>query len=306
MSANQIYLKTIKFCIIRFLVGFLVVAVSIASLAGLVYIEISGKDIGIIGYLIWAVIMVGVGILAHKYLSYMIKAAHVAVIAQAVATGLMPDDPLAAGMTMVKNRFATANVYYLVNNLVGGAVSEIYKVIGKARNALDFIPGREKITHYLQVFVKIALGSIDECCLGYTFIHPEENAFKSACDGVCIYFQNIKTLLKKAGLIALIEVASVAVLFFIPKLFISKIFFILNAEKFIFNIIAYVLALLLAVIIEMAFIEPYILTRMMYAYMEVVPQTVLSFDLYGKLCDMSNKFKQLFQKVQEEVKATVA
>lgn len=52
------------------------------------------------------------------------------------------------------------------------AVSEIYKVIGKAGNTLDFIPGMEKITQYLQVFVRIALGSIDECCLGYTFIHP--------------------------------------------------------------------------------------------------------------------------------------
>ena len=49
------------------------------------------------------------------------------------------------------------------------------------------------------MFLDISLGYVDECCLGYTFYHPAQNPYKSAADGVIIYFQNWKTLLKGCG-----------------------------------------------------------------------------------------------------------
>ncbi|MCL1981500.1 MAG: zinc ribbon domain-containing protein, partial [Clostridiales bacterium] len=43
-----------------------------------------------------------------------------------------------------------------------------------------------------------------------------------------------------------------------------------------------------------------ILARTMVAYMGVAPTTVITFDLYGKLSVISSKFKELWNKGQQE------
>jgi hypothetical protein len=64
--------------------------------------------------------------------------------------------------------------------------------------------------------------------------------------------------------------------------------------------VAFGMALLIAFAIKSAFIDSFILARTMVAYMSVAPTTVITFDLYGKLCGISNKFKELFNKGQQE------
>ena len=46
--------------------------------------------------------------------------------------------------------------------------------------------------------------------------------------------------------------------------------------------------------------DSYIMIQMMATYMQVAPTTTITFDLYGKLCNISSKFKELFNKGQEE------
>ena len=49
------------------------------------------------------------------------------------------------------------------------------------------------------MFLDISLGYVDECCLGYTFYHPAQNPYKSAADGVIIYFQNVEDVAQGCG-----------------------------------------------------------------------------------------------------------
>jgi hypothetical protein len=42
------------------------------------------------------------------------------------------------------------------------------------------------------------------------------------------------------------------------------------------------------------------MVKMMVSYMQEAPTTVITFDLYGKLCQLSGKFKKLFDKGQSE------
>ena len=53
-------------------------------------------------------------------------------------------------------------------------------------------------------------------------------------------------------------------------------------------------------IVKFAFVDSYIMCQMMVGYMQVAPTTVLSFDLYGNLCNISSSFKELFNKGREE------
>jgi hypothetical protein len=144
----------------------------------------------------------------------------------------------------------------------------------------------------MNLFLDISLGYIDECCLGYTFLHPGQNAFKSAADGVAIYFKNWKTLLKDAAKTTFTVVLSVIVVTLVAFVLFGSLFRFFGWSGFA----AFVLSLLLAWTMKYAFIDSWILVKMMSSYMQVAPTTPITFDLYGKLSGMSAKFKELWQK----------
>ena len=197
---------------------------------------------------------------------------------------------------MVASRFASANVYFVVDRLVSGAVHQLQRVVGKVGGALDVIPGMDSITSVLQTFIGIALGYVDECCLGYCFINEKEGAFKASCDGVVIYYQNVKKLLKDAAVTTLVVIVTTFIAWLFPFIFILGIFRILHWNM----IAAIILAFIVAIVIKTAFIDSYMMVKMMVSYMEVAPSTEITYDLYDKLCKLSGKFKKLFNKAKEE------
>ena len=193
-------------------------------------------------------------------------------------------------------RFGAANTYLVIDRLISGAVNQLQKGVGAIDNVFGDIPGVSTAVSFLQMFIGIALGYIDECCLGYTFLKEEEGAFKAGCDGVVIYFQNIKTLLKSALTTSLIVIGLTFVAWLVPFILFAAIFAALKLNL----ILAIMLAIVTALALKYAFVDSFIMVKTMVAYMEVAPSTVITFDLYDKLCKLSSKFKSLFTKAQEE------
>ena len=297
MKTKDIYLKTMKFVWLKLALGF---GITVAAVVLLALFMLIGSAFGgggmYIMLLIWIVLVGGIYKLAMYYIGYMLKAGHVAVIATAVTTGQLPQDQFAYGKQMVQSRFAAANVYFVVDRLVSGAVRQLQKVVGKIGGMLDAIPGMGSITSILQTFIGIALGYVDECCLGYCFIRQGEGAFKASCDGVVIYFQNAKRLLKDAAVTTLVVILATIVAWVVPFVAFWAIFKALHWNMFA----AVLLAMLVAVVLKSAFIDSYMMVKMIVSYMEVAPSTQITFDLYDKLCKLSNKFKELFGKAKAE------
>ncbi len=297
MTAKQLFNKTRPFCMAKLLLGGITVLASAILFAILMGIGWLFGDGGlVVTFIIW---IIGIGVIRFvvmHYFGYLVKAGHIAVIAEAMKTGQVPANQVSYGKAKVKERFATSNIYFAVDKLVTGAVKQIQKGIDKLGNALDFIPGMGAVTGVAKFFVDISLGYIDECCFGWTFYNPQQGAFKSAADGVVIYAQNWKVLLKNAaktmaktiGLTILI-----ALIIFIPIGLLFKLF------KWS-GLAAFLLALLIAWVVKFAFMDSYIMCQMMVSYMQVAPTTVITFDLHSKLCNVSGKFKELFKKGQEE------
>lgn len=61
-----------------------------------------------------------------------------------------------------------------------------------------------------------------------------------------------------------------------------------------------IIAIIVAITLKSAFIDSYMLVKMMVSYMEVAPSTEITFDLYEKLSGLSSKFKELFGKAKAE------
>jgi len=63
---------------------------------------------------------------------------------------------------------------------------------------------------------------------------------------------------------------------------------------------AFVIAVLVAWAVKFAFIDSWILVKMMVDYINAATTTVITYDLYDKLCGLSGKFKDLVQKARQE------
>lgn len=297
LKAKDVYLKTMKFVWLKLALGGAIFLFAFLTMFLFIWLGSLGGGSGIVMALtIWMILVGAVYGLVQRYIGYLIKAGHVAMVTTAVTTGSLPKNQIEAAKTMVKERFLTTNVYFVVDRLVSGAVSQLQKGLQKVEDLLGKIPGVSLIVSFAQMFVHIALNYIDECCLGYTFLHREQSAFKSAADGVVIYFQNWKTLLKNAAVTTLIVIGVSFLAWLLPFLVFAGIFALLHIHW----IFAFMLALMAAAIIKSAFVDSYMMVKMMVSYMQVAPSTEITFDLYDKLCKLSGKFKSLFTKGQEE------
>lgn len=304
MKASEIFFKTMKFSWMKLALGLATLVISAVILAIMMGIALLLKwDAGIgFGVIIWLLATVAAYYIINLYFGYLVKAGHVAIIATAVTTKEIPDQQFETAKEMVTKRFATSNAYLVVDRLVSGSVSQIQKGLQKVDNLLGNIPGVSFLINILQLFVGIALNYVDECCLGYTFIKPDMNPFKAAADGVVIYFQNWKKLMKSAAITSLIVIIATIAAWILPFVGFGALFSLLEWPGWI----AFIMAVMFAIAIKSAFIDSYIMINMMVSYMEVAPSTEITFDLYGKLCKISRKFQELFNKGCSEQNTTQA
>ena len=297
MKPFTLFRSTLNFTLAKSLLGIVMILLSVLTLLLMLGIgRLFSLDGMFVAFILWLGSIRGVHYLVMYYFGYLIKAGHIAVLSEAVTTGVIPDRPVSYGMEKVKERFLEASVYFAVDQLVTGAVKQIQRGINKLGNALDFIPGISQITSLAGYFVELSLGYIDECCLAYSFYRKDQGAFQSACDGVVLYAQNIKPLLKNAALTMLkvaALMAAVALLVFLP---LRGIFAMLHWSP----LIAFVLSCMIAWTIKFSFVDSYILCSTMTRYMELASGSAVSYDLYAKLCNISSNFRKLWNKGQGE------
>ena len=193
MTAKEVFSKTLIFGWIKLGLGLLNILIALVLFAILMGISVlfASEGVGAIMLFIWLGMIGVVNFILNHYIGYLVKAGHVAVIATAFKTGSIPADPVATGKAMVKVRFGTSNVYFVLDKLITGSIKQLQRTLGRLTSGLlGAIPGADGVKSLMNMFLDISLGYIDECCLGYTFYHPEQNAYKSAADGVVIYAQN--------------------------------------------------------------------------------------------------------------------
>lgn len=309
LTAKDIYFRTMTFNWMKLMLGgatLLLSLILLAICAGLAWL-FSSQDSGLAILIMLSVWLSGtkaINFILMHYFGYLVKAGHVAIISQAVTTGEIPSDQFNVAKKMVTDRFVTSNVYFALDKLVDGAVRQLGRTFDRVTSfiGLDNIPGYEQVQKLVKLFLHIALGYVDECCLGYTFYKKDETPFKSAADGVVIYFQNWKVLLKNAAMTTLIVVGSMIGV----TIVVGGVFGVICKLLGLSGLFGLFIGLMAAWAVKFAFIDSWILVSMMTTYMQVAPTTELSVDIYGKLCGLSNKFKELFNKGQAEAQPAAA
>jgi len=301
MKPSAIAMKTIPFMLIRlaaylvFFIGMCIYAFIVVKILGAIEPE------GFFAVLL--VCLFGGGgwyiyRLLREYITYMIKAAHVAVIGELAINGSVPDGfgMYQYGVSKVKKFFAASNALFLLDRMISGTVRQIQRAIGGIGSLLGFIPGMKQVVNILNKFVDIVLNYIDECILAYIFLHEGQNVWKSACDAIVLYVQNWKTILKTGAKI-LLFLGLFYVVFFLA--FRGIFLGLISNGDFATAIIAYIMALLFVTVLKWGIVDSIIMINMMCGYLKVAYGAVPSYDLYGKLEGMSKKFKEMLGKSRE-------
>lgn len=254
--------------------------------------------IGIIIFLIAAPVGLKIYSFGCQYISYMIKAAHVAAIGQLAVHGAMPEgmNVVAFGKSKVKERFVESNVFFGLDKLVTGAVKQIQNMITRVGNIFGNIEIIQNIVKILNLFVEIVLGYVDEAVLARVFYKKEESAWKSSADGVVLYFQNWKEILKNAALI----VIGLVLFYGIGTGLIYLILTALSVVSDIWAIFAIIIGIFLMDVIKQSFIDSYITVSVVNKYMALTVNQAPQFDLYEKAKGWSKKFKELCGKAEAE------
>lgn len=304
MKANEVYSKTMKFVWLKLAMGGCVLLFS--AFTGLVLFGIAGmsksEELFSIMMLVWLILSAGCMGIAEHVIGYILKAGHVAVVTTIVTGGTVPENQFAYGKEMVMKNFPTAAAYFAADRLVSGAVRQINKGLDVVSNLLEKIPGMESVISFLQSFVSIALGNVDECCLSYTFYRTDQSALESAADGIVIYFQNWKTVLKDALKVTFITFLISGVAWIILMVIMVGILAVTGMPGFNAFFVAFIFTLLAVMVVKSAFMDSYAMVCMVCSYMQVAPTTELTFDLYDKLCKLSGKFKSLFQQAKQKAR----
>lgn len=304
MKPSAIVAKTFPFMLIRllayfvFFVGICIYTAIVIWILGLIKPEgfFAVISFAIFGGGGWAIYR-----FVRDYINYMIKAAHVAVIADLAIKGGVPDgfNMYNYGVSKVKKFFVASNVLFGVDRLISGSVRQIQRVFNKIGDFLKFIPGIKGLTNIVNLFVDIILNYIDECILAYIFLNEGQSVWKSACDGIVLYAQNWKTVLKTGAKILAFLLVFFLIGFLIFNGIFTGIFNNVDLGTGLTTAIAYALTIAFVLVMKWAVLDSIIMIYMMTNYLKVAYGAQPSYDLYEKLSGMSKKFKELFGKAQE-------
>ena len=155
--------------------------------------------------------LVGFGVVSiavywiREYILYIVKAGHIAVMVHLIDGRDVPggQDQIAYARDVVSQRFAEANILFVLDQLVKGAIRAITGLIGGIAAFLP-IPGLSGLVSFINTVIRLSLTYVDEIILGYNIRINSSSPFETARQGVVLYAQNGKTMVKNAIWLAVI------------------------------------------------------------------------------------------------------
>lgn len=238
-----------------------------------------------------------------EYIGYMIKAAHVAVIGELSLYGKVPEGVKITeyGKNKVKERFLTANAFFAIDKLMSSAVKQIQNTITKVGNVFEKIEIIQTIISIVNIFVGIVLGYVDEAVLARVFQKKEDGAWKASADGVVLYFQNWKEVLKNALLITLGIIAFYAVGMGLIYVIAAGLSLVSDLWVILLVFVAY----FLIDVIKVSFIDSYVTIAVVNKYLPLTINQTPAIDIYEKAQGWSKKFKEMCDKAKAEPQPAV-
>ena len=322
MTSMEIYKKTFKFIWMRALIGVVetLVILGLPIVAFFITKDMETTVTLITSGSALVIAIVAVALFSH-YVGYLYRAGQIAMVARGVSRGELPSDPFEEGKNAVKKRFLAVSVFFVIEKIINHIVSQITNAVNKAANKIGGNNDTAKtVGAVVSLFISAMLKYMCACCMGWVFEHPEQNAWRGACDGAIVYFKNWKDLLKNTAKVVAMSLVSLivvgGVLFGLSYLIIGSMSFIGPFSEAIVEFMAEMemdvsltaaqwalvfeglVALVVWGVLHASFIDPYIMISVMGRYMKAGLSNPPTRDYDSKLAGMSKGFKKAMENAE--------
>jgi hypothetical protein len=301
--ALQMLLRTTPLLLIRLgaVIAFWVAAlIYLAVVGGVAFLVGQAVEaVGIILFIVALVAMIPLYNLAYRYVFFMLKAAHLAVLSEILINGDLPAgvNQLEWGRQRVQERFGEVNVMFVVDELVNGVVRAF---TGTVYTLTAWLPGDtlRTLVQIVNRIIRYAMSYIDEAVLSRSFVQKEQNVWANARDGVTLYAMVWKPLLMNAialMILSYIPFIVVLIVFSAPVgLIVSAISQPLAGWTIIFTLI-------LSFLVKVAVGDSFAMAAMIAAYHHETAGLTPNAEMTARLDGISDKFRELTRRAQEEV-----
>jgi hypothetical protein len=232
---------------------------------------------------------------SRRYLLYLVKAGHTAVITELYQNGALPEvqSQYEYGKQLVKTRVKDMSILFAVDALVNGILRAFSRTVV---SIVDFLPlpGIENVARIGMSIVNRSLTYVDEGIFSYNIMHKEKNLWQAAKEGVVLYAQSWKPLLKSAVSLWVVDKVFLLVAFIIWMIPCGAVAAAASAENTKF--IAFLVAIVLAFFTEKALFEPVSLATMIVTYQKSIEGQEPNPEWEAKLESVSEKFRKLKEK----------
>ena len=301
--ALQLLLRTTPILLIRLgaVIAFWVGAIIyLAVVGGVAYLI--GQAIQIVGIILFIVALVAVipiYSLVYRYVFFMLKAAHIAVISEILVNGDLPagTNQLSWGKARVQERFGEVNVMFVVDELVSGIVRAFTNTV-YAVTAWIPVESVHTLVRIVNRIIQFAMSYIDEAVLSRSFTQKEQNVWANARDGVTLYAMVWKPLLMNAIALMIISYLPFVVVFI---LFSAPVGLVLGAISQPLAGWAIIFTLILSYLVKVAVGDSFAMVAIIAAYHKEIAGLEPNPEMTAKLDSVSDKFRELTKRAQEEI-----
>lgn len=298
-------LRTLPFLALRVLVYIgifmaYVLGVGIGAALGFAVGSIAGAGSGGgVGAMIGFSLVSGALYWAREYLLYMVKAAHLAVLVELLDGKPIPDgkNQLQHGAAVIRERFVESSVLFGVDRLIKVVLRAFNRTVTRVTNFLP-IPGLEGVTKFALAVVNMSLTYVDEAILAYNIRNRIDNPWAGARDGMVLYAQNYKNLIKNALWLTLVVWALTFAIFLV---ILAPVALLVAYFPSVAGVWALVLAALAAWSLKAALIDPFATTALVQAYFKATEGQQPNPEWAGKLESASDKFREIGAKARDFV-----
>lgn len=238
--------------------------------------------------------------LAYRYVFYMLKAAHIAAMSEFLTNNKIPDETnqLAWGKARVQERFGEMTVMFVIDELVTAVIHAFTSTVFNIANWLpgDTIATLAKIVNRI---IHFAMNYIDEAVLARSFWVERDSVWQNARDGVVLYAMIWKSILMNAIALMILSYVPFVISVIIFAAPVGLLVSVFSAQLAGWSIVA---TLILAWLIKVAVGDSFAMAAIIATYHHETATLTPDPNMTAKIEQLSDKFRDLKQRAEEEFK----
>lgn len=300
-TAFKLMIRTLPILLVRLgmsLLLWVVALLYLAIVAGIAYLV--GQAIEIVGIVLF---LIAVGAmwplynLAARYIFFVIKAAHIAVIAELLVNDTLPagTNQLAWGKQRVTERFGETNAMFVVDELVNGVIHAFTRTV---YNVTRWLPGDtlQALVQILNTVVRFSLSYIDEAILARSFYAKSDGVWSNARDGLVLYAMAWKPILANAIALMILSYIPFLIALLVFSAPIGLLVAAVSPQLAGWSIIA---VLAFAWLMKVAVGDAFAMTAIIAAYQRETATLQPNPEMVSRLNGISDKFQEITQRAGE-------